>query len=394
MMNNPSLFCFPGSDRIALKKSAIENILGLPFIENNKVRLLKNGHETFQTIFDLVSTAREIICIEFYIFKDDDTGKKLAALLKEKAREGVRVYLLYDHFGSFLTSRDFWSDLKNAGVKVRVSHPFNWTAPRGYIYRNHKKLLIIDGTKAVTGGFNIADEYHGYFKKRKITWRDTGIYLEGPVAYTLLNIFQKSWSTWKGEIINWHPKYETLNHGVPVIPIFANSGRARRRMRRLLIYSIKNAKSSILLTTAYFIPSQRILKALVQAAKRGVSLKLLLPGESDVRSVFYAGRSYFSRLLKAGAEIYNYQSSVLHAKTTVFDECWSIIGSANFDHQSLGRNEESNVGIFDVDFSTHMTEAFQADLKNSLRVDADKWAQRPLHHKILEKLFSLIMKKL
>lgn len=394
MMNDSSLSGLPGPDRMAFRKSAIEGILGSRFIENNKVQLLKSGRETFQTILDLVSTAREIICIEFYIFKDDDTGKKLAALLKEKARGGVSVYLLYDHFGSFLTSRRFWSDLKTAGVKIRVSHPLRWTALRRYIYRNHKKLLIIDGTKAVTGGFNIADEYHGYFKKRKLTWRDTGIYLEGPVASTLLNIFLKSWSTWKGEMISWHPGHEDLTHGVPVIPIFANSGRARRRMRRLLIYSIRNAKSSILLTTAYFIPSQIILRALVQSAKRGVSLKLLLPGESDVKSVFYAGRSYFSRLLKAGAEIYTYQGSVLHAKTTVFDGCWSIVGSANFDYQSLRRNDESNVGIFDLDFSTHMTEAFQTDLNNSLKVDAGKWAQRPLHQKILEKLFSLIMKKL
>lgn len=394
MMNDSSLSGLPGPDRMAFRKSAIEGILGSRFIENNKVQLLKSGRETFQTILDLVSTAREIICIEFYIFKDDDTGKKLAALLKEKARDGVSIYLLYDHFGSFLTSRRFWSDLRTAGVKIRVSHPLRWTALRGYIYRNHKKLLIIDGTKAVTGGFNIADEYHGYFKKRKLTWRDTGIYLEGPVASTLLNIFLKSWSTWKGEMISWHPVHEALTHGVPVIPIFANSGRARRRMRRLLIYSIRNAKSSILLTTAYFIPSQIILRALVQSAKRGVSLKLLLPGESDVKSVFYAGRSYFSRLLKAGAEIYVYQGSVLHAKTTVFDGCWSIVGSANFDYQSLRRNDESNVGIFDLDFSMHMTEAFQTDLNNSLKVDAGKWAKRPLHQKILEKLFSLIMKKL
>jgi cardiolipin synthase len=254
--------------------------------------------------------------------------------------------------------------------------------------------LIIDGTKAITGGFNIADEYHGYFRKRNMAWRDTGIYLEGPVVFALLNMFQKSWSTWKGESINCQTRHETYVPGVPVIPIFANSGRARRRMRRLLIYSIKNAKNSIFLTTAYFIPSQRILRALVNAAKRGVSLKLLLPGKSDVRSVFYAGRSYYNRLLKAGVEIYNYHGAVLHAKTTVFDDCWSIIGSANIDFLSLRKNEESNVGIFDINFSADMTEAFQADLKNSFRIDADKWAQRPLYQKILEKLFHLIIKKL
>ena len=356
-MRNSSIF----SSSI-FEKSVIENILGIHFTDNNKVKLLESGRETFQKILDSVSSAREIICIEFYIFKDDDTGKKLADLLKVKAKQGVRVYLLYDHFGSFLTSRGFWSDLKKAGVNIRVSHPFKWSAPRGYIYRNHKKLLVIDGKKAFTGGFNIADEYHGYFKKRKTLWRDTGIYLEGPIASTLLNIFRKSWATWKGESINCDVEHEALNHGVPVIPIFANSGRARRKMRKLLIYSIKNAKESIFLTTAYFIPGKRILRALIHAARRGVTLRLLLPGKSDVMPVLYAGRSYYTRLLKAGIEIYNYQGAVLHAKTTVFDGCWSIIGSANLDFQSLRRNEESNVGILDRDFSRQMVELFQRDI--------------------------------
>ena len=128
-----------------LKKTAIEHILGLPFTENNKVRILKTGRETFQTILNAVSSAQKIICIEFYIFKDDNSGRQLAELLKKKAREGVSVYLLYDHFGSFLTNRNFWLDLKKEGVKVRVSHPFKWSYPHRYIYRNHKKLLIIDG---------------------------------------------------------------------------------------------------------------------------------------------------------------------------------------------------------------------------------------------------------
>ena len=226
-MRNSSIF-----SSFIFEKSVIENILGIHFTDNNKVKLLESGRETFQKILDSVSSAREIICIEFYIFKDDDTGKKLAGLLKVKAKQGVRVYLLYDHFGSFLTSRGFWSDLKKAGVKIRVSHPFKWLALRGYIYRNHQKLLVIDGKKAFTGGFNIADEYHGYFKKRKALWRDTGICLEGPIAFTLLNIFRKSWATWKGESISWDIKHETLSHGVPVIPIFANSGRTRRTARR------------------------------------------------------------------------------------------------------------------------------------------------------------------
>ncbi len=378
----------------AFEKSAIEEVLGIPFTEDNYVRLLESGQETFQTILDSVSTAQDIICIEFYIFKDDDTGKKLAGLLKEKARQGVKVYLLYDHFGSFRTSRSFWSDMKNAGVKLRASHPFKWSAPRRYIYRDHKKLLIIDGKKAFTGGFNIADEYHGYLRKRKKIWRDIGIYLEGPIASTLIDIFRKSWTTWKGEPILWDRKNPPLTPAISVIPIFASSGKARRRMRRLFIYSINNVKESIFLTTAYFTPGKKILRALENAAKRGVNLKLLLPGKSDVISIHYASRSFYRRLLKAGVEIYNYQGNVLHAKTAVFDGCWSTVGSTNLDFQSLGRNDESNVGVLDRIFGKRVTEVFHKDLQQSIKIDRDTWAKRPFYQKILEKFFSVIIKRL
>ncbi len=395
LMDNPPPHSSIMPAERAFSKAVIENILGMPFSANNRVRLLKSGQETFQEILDCIKAARRIICIEFYIFKDDDTGKKVAGLLKRKAGEGVSIYLLYDHFGSFLTSRRFWMDLRKKGVEIRASHPFRWSAPRGYLYRDHKKLLVIDGEKAFVGGFNIADEYHGYLRKRRKTWRDTGIYLEGPIASTLLNIFRKSWKTWKGGLIQWKAAHRPAHQqGVPVIPVFANSRRARSRMRRLLIYSIRNARKQILITTAYFTPGIRIQRALVRAARRGVSLKLLLPGESDVLSVFYAGRAYYTKLLKAGIEIYNYQGSVLHSKTAVFDDCWSIIGSTNLDIQSLRRNEESNVGILDTGFAKQMIDTFYSDLENSVRIDPETWARRPIYRKILEKFFYLVLKKL
>ncbi len=376
-------------------QSAIENIIGLSFSKNNNVRLLESGQETFQAIIDALLSAKKIICIEFYIFRDDDTGKKIAEILKEKAKQGVIVYLLYDHFGSFLTSRAFWSDLKKSGIHVRVSHPFKWSAPRGYLSRNHKKLLLIDGKQAFTGGFNIADEYHRHFKKRKKVWRDMGIYMEGPISNTLLHIFMRSWKTWKGPTINWDAKHHTgIINGLSIIPIIASTGRSRRRMRRLLLYSIKSATKSIYLTTAYFIPSRRILRAMMQASKRGVSLNLLLPGKSDVTPVFYAGRKYFKRLLKAGVIIYNYQGSILHSKTAVFDECWSIIGSSNLDYQSFKRNDESNVGVLDHTFGSNLINVFHEDIKQSLKIDKTDWSRRPLYHKFLEHIYSLIMKKL
>ena len=389
-----SNFSPKASVKYHIDKPSIEKILGLPFSYNNKVTLLTSGEETFNSILEAISGAKSSICIEFYIFKDDDTGKKVSGALKRKAGEGVSVYLLYDHFGSFLTSRRFWSDLKRAGVNVKVSHPFRWSAPRGYIYRNHKKLLLIDGQKAFLGGFNIADEYHGHFKKTIKPWRDTGIYLEGPIASSLLGIFRKSWTTWKGGPIRTDTSQHILTEGVPVIPVFASSRRAKRKMRKLFTYSIKNSKESIFLTTPYFIPGRKILKALIRAAENGVDARLLLQGETDIRSVFYAGQSYYRKLLKAGVKIYNYKGSILHAKTAVFDGCWSIVGSTNLDVQSLRRNEESNAGILDRDFSRYMTEVFKDDLKNSVEINAETWQNRPLYEKFLEKLFSSIMKKL
>ena len=165
-------------------------------------------------------------------------------------------------------------------------------------------------------------------------------------------------------------------------------------MRKLFIYSIKNAKESIFLTTPYFIPGRKILKALVNAAEIGIDCHILLQGETDVKSVYYAGRRYYKRLLKAGVKIYNYKGSILHAKTAVFDGCWSIVGSTNLDIQSLLRNEESNAGILDRDFSRYMMEVFQSDMKDSIEVDAVTWQNRPLYEKFLEKLCSFIMKKL
>lgn len=393
-MNDQTIFRQPIKRECVVNKSEIEKILGLPFTGDNYVQLLVSGQTIFQKIIDCLSAARDMICIEFYIFKDDHTGQRISEILKEKANQGVKIYLLYDHFGSFLTSTRFWKDLKKSGIHIRVSHPLRWSTPRGYIYRNHKKLLLIDGRTAMLGGFNIADEYHRFFRKKKMVWRDTGIFLEGPIVSTLMNIFNNSWTTWQGESIPFKANKQPVENGIPVIPVFTNTGRARRKMRRLLLYSIRNARNSIFLTTAYFIPGKKIINALINASKRGVSLKLLLPGESDIKSVLYAGRSYYSKLLKAGIEIYHYHGSVLHSKTAVFDDCWSIIGSTNLDFQSLRRNEESNVGIFDTEFSKQMVKVFQDDMRNSTRIDLDAWLKRPYHQRLLEKMFYVIRKKL
>lgn len=377
---------------------SIEKIYESKFSTATNIQLLWKGKESFDTIFEAVNNSKKLICLEFYIFRNDETGVELANLLKEKSRQGVAVYLLYDHFGSFGTPRSFWKDMKNAGIKIRASRPFKWTAPFNYVHRDHRKLIVIDNEKAFTGGLNIANEYSGFHLRTKGKgWRDTGIMLEGPIVDELFKAFKKWWYIWGGETIeisNFKFQISNYKEGIPAIPIFAASAKGRRRMRRLLYYSINHAQKSISLTTAYFTPSRRMVEILENAVNRGVRVRLLVPGISDVPAASYAGRAFFTRLLNAGVEIYYYTGEILHAKTYIFDDCWSIIGSTNLDFQSLRYNDEGNVGILDTDFAARMNEVFEEDLKHSIRINLEEWHKRPLKEKLKEYFFSFFRRRL
>jgi cardiolipin synthase len=374
----------------------IERAFRAPFIDGNAVELLASGIKTFEKIFAAVAAAREYICLQFYIYRNDETGTELARLLKEKARAGVRVYLTYDHLGSFGTPRAFWRDLRAAGVHVSASYPFVWHAPRRYYYRDHRKVLIVDGEMAFTGGLNIANEYRiGIMPRRRgPAWRDTGFIIRGPAVGYLLGTFSEAWRRWGHERLHFDVPSGAVRGPLPLIPIFVHSRRSRRLMRKLLYHSINRAVSSICLTTAYFTPSIRMFFALRQAVKRGVSVTLLVPGRSDVASAHYAGRASFARLLRAGVRICTFRGTVLHAKTYIFDRHWSIVGSANLDYRSLRWNDEGNVGILDFDFGKQMIELFEEDLANSTQIDPHEWSRRPLMEKLKEQFFWLFRTKL
>src|SRR4030042_7154888 len=239
---------------------SIERIFKQKFSFATRVQLLWKGRDSFQTLFDAVHRAEKLICLQFYIFKDDETGIALSELLKQKSREGVKVYVLYDHFGSFGTPRSFWKELGMGGIQIRASRPFKWTAPFYYVHRDHRKLIVIDSRKAFTGGLNIANEYSGFhFRKRSKGWRDTGMLVEGPIVNELFDTFEKSWKTWGGKKIVFKGTKNAVEGkltktGIPALPIFVYSGKGRKRMRNLLRYSIDHAPTSILLTTAYFTP--------------------------------------------------------------------------------------------------------------------------------------------
>jgi cardiolipin synthase len=373
----------------------LERIYGGKFVPGNRITVFHEVKDAFLDIFREIERARESICLVFYIFRNDVTGSELAELLKTKAREGVRVCLLYDHFGSLFTPRWFWQSLKEAGAEVKASRPLKWKRPREYIYRDHRKLIVIDGKIAFTGGLNIADEYRP-FRHRIRGWRDTAVRVEGPAALKLYDIFDKTWQFWKGTPLAALSGEEvpSFEDGLSVMPIFSSSARGRRKIRKLLHWCIRKSQSQISLTTAYFTPSRRLIQILAEAVERGVRVRLLLPSKSDISPAQYAGRAFFLRLLKSGVEIYLYQDTVLHAKSYVFDDVFSIVGSANLDFQSLRKNDEGNVGVYDERFAREMEMIFAMDIGKSRKVDLDEWRKRPLCDKIKERFFVLFRMRL
>ncbi len=395
---------------LTFDKSSIEGIYGSTFANGNNVSLLYKGKDSFNAIFRSIDMAQSLIALQFYIFRNDETGIELADLLKKKAKEGVKISILYDHFGSLWTATRFWNHLAGAGVNIRVSRPFLWSAPFLYTRRDHRKLIIIDGIKAITGGFNIGNEYRGFhIRHKRKPWRDTGIIIEGPVVSELFRTFRMTSEAMGGKPIalsvsspdalkDMKSQYQYNDthpgNGLSAIPIFASSSRGRRKFRKLLYYSINHARDNILITTAYFIPTIRMLYALEKAVDRGVTVKLLLSGKSDVPPAHYAGRAFFSWLLKRGVRIYNYHGEILHAKSYVFDGCWSIVGSANLDFLSLRRNDEGNVGILDEEFGKRMICVFDEDMESSIEIKEEEWSKRPLSERMKERFFVLFKRKL
>lgn len=379
---------------MALTRAGIEKIYSAKFADGNRVELLASGSEALERILALIREARESVCVMFYIFRDDETGVQFANALKQKAREGVRVYLLYDSIGSFGTNKEFWQSLREAGVQVRASRPISLLQPLLTFTRDHRKLVLIDGQAAFTGGLNMGNEYFGFLKRKIRSWRDTGVILHGPVAMGLFATYQIAWRRWGERALPAPSVVPEPSGPMAVMPVFSHSVRTRRRLRQLLHHSISNAQRDICLTTAYFIPSLGMIRALGAAVTRGVRVRLLLPEKTDIRATYYASRASFGVLLRRGVEIYVYNDRMLHAKTYIFDHQWSIVGSMNLDFLSLRVNDEGSVGILHEGFASSMVELFERDLKDSTRIDPETWHARGLWQRAKEWFFDLFRRNL
>jgi len=374
------------------KQIALEQeIVGTPLMVGNKVTLLHDGPATYKAMFAAIKGAKDHINVESYIIEDDEVGQQFADLLLERQAQGVQVNLIYDSVGSVRTPRAYFDRLIQAGVHVLEFNPVNPLAvkkPWTLNHRDHRKLLVVDGGTAFLGGINISNVYSsgsaGSGRAGSVDptsgWRDTDIQMEGPAVAEFQKLFMQTWDKQHGKPLAQKNYFPTLApQGKEIVrAIGSTPDDPYSLIYMTLISAITNAEKQVYITNAYFVPDPQLLKALLDAAGRGVDVRLILPSQSDSATVFHAGRSHYSQLLGGGVKIYERRSALLHAKTAVVDGVWSCVGSSNLDWRSALDNDEINAVILGREFAQQMLAAYDKDIAASEAIELESWARRSL----------------
>ena len=351
--------------------------------DGSTVQLYKDG-ESLHAGYEAIRQARRRVCLESYIFASDDTGRAFAELLGAKAREGLRVYVIYDSVGSLSSDRKMFHDMARSGVRLQEFHPIRpWECRYSWrpANRDHRKMIVVDDEIAGMGGLNVGAEYAGSWIIKPSQgpcdfWRDTAIGIRGPAAKHYLKAFARSWNYCNhGGRLRTAEFQHDLQSGD--LGLLASVPTTNSPLRPFLCKLLRDARKSIYLTMAYFAPDDPLVEELCKAAKRGVRVRLIVPGRSDVHLLTIAARSFYEKLMNCGVEIYERQSVVLHAKTMVVDGHTSIVGSANLDYRSIEYNLELSSIIRNDTFGRQMQDLFENDVMYSKKIDPREWRRRP-----------------
>ncbi len=382
------------------KQIALEQeVVGNPLVVGNKVTLLQDGPATYKAMFAAIAAAQDHINVESFIIDDDEIGQQFADLLIERQTHGVQVNLLYDSIGALGTTVAFFDRLTKAGIQVLEFNPVNpLKVKKSWMpnHRDHRKLLIVDGRTAFLGGVNISSVYSSGSSIRRnddsssekkeasgkpeLGWRDTDVQLDGPIVGQFQKLFIETWNKQKGKPLaqkDYFPNVEPQGKEI-VRAIGSTPDDPFSLIYLTLISAITNAEKQVYITNAYFVPDPQLLKALLDAAARGVDVRLILPHHTDSSAAFYAGRSYFTELLKGGVKIYELRGALLHAKTATIDGVWVCVGSSNLDWRSALDNDEINAVILGREFSQQMQAAYMQDIAASDEIKLEDWKHRSL----------------
>lgn len=357
-------------------------------VGRHRLALLRNGEQAYPAMLEAIASARSFICLETYIFRADATGRRFAEALEERARAGVEVSLLVDGWGSPLPSW-FIRRLRKAGVRFLPYNPLRfsfralrWRTARVW-RRDHRKILVVDHRIGFTGGINIGDDYaseaHGGGG-----WRDTHLSIEGPAVSELLYLFLRTWEREGGAPLDVARYRNDGRRPDPKVRIIGSDlRRGRKLIKEAYVRAIRLATKRIWLTSAYFMPTGKVLRSLKAAARRGVDVRLLLAGTTDIPAARYAAQSFYPALLRAGVRIFEWNGTVLHAKTAQVDDAWCTVGSSNLDSLSLRLNLEANAIVEDEAFALALGRLFEEDAQESVEIEWQWFRYRPLLDRIL-----------
>lgn len=365
---------------------------------NNDIRILSDGESSFEAIFEAIKNAKNHIHIEFFIFADDKISNQLRELLIQKAAEGVRVRMIYDYWGSLaLTfSKKYLKSLRQAGVFVKPFLPLRIRLARSKInYRNHRKIIIVDGVVAFTGGINVADRY--IYGNRLGQWRDTLVRLEGEVVHGLQALFLTDWYFVEKKLISdkkYFPQAQVFPRDNLIQVVAGGPDTDWQTILQGFAEAITTAKKYVFIHTPYFIPPETINSCVQMAALSGIDVRLMIPMKSDTRFTHIGTYNYLGQLLEAGVKIFRYSGGFLHSKATVIDDRISIVGSANMDERSFSQNFEANVFIFEKSTAEYLKTLFIKDLQLCEELTLEQWNARSRWQKLKEafvRLFSPLL---
>ena len=370
-----------------------------PLFAGNQVRILRDGVQTFPAMFAAIHAAKHQLYLEYYIFEDVTCdGEQLGDLLVEKAHEGVRIRLIYDGIGSISTPSDFFTRLQGAGIEVIQFNPPNPLHAGGHFSlndRDHRKMLIADGSVVIVGGVNLSSTYQSApgsnLSSSEDIWHDTDLEIRGPVVVELQKLFEDHWLDQGGTALQTTEDPPPASAvGSEVVRIIGSTPkRLKSRYYVTVLSAIRNAESNIWMTQAYFAPTHREKEDLMHAARRGVDVRLLLPSHSDSSPALQVQHSHYEALLRSGVKIYERYDGILHSKTLVVDGVWSITGSSNFDYRSVLFNDEVDAVVLGKDTGGQLSALFQSDLQNAQRIDLETWRKRSVLTKLREQFWRL-----
>lgn len=376
--------------------SIIGSLSDAPLYKDNHTDLLVDGPATYESMLVAIEGAQQFIHLETYIFADDAVGEKFARMLIHKQQSGVPVRIIYDSVGSMDSSPEFFDTMSEAGIGLIEFHKLNPVVggnPFDANVRDHRKLLIVDGKIAFTGGVNFSSTYASSSRRKHKTnrlkegWRDTHIAVRGPAVAGFEEIFEMNWLGQGGDPSGFPLLLpEPVDSGEDLIAVLHAEGGTgdESSIYHAYLKTMQVARERIWITQAYFAPDKEFMKQLVAAAQRGVDVQVLVPGFSDSNLVLYASRSRYGRLLRGGVKICESELSVLHAKTAVIDGTWSTVGSSNLDYRSFLHNDEMNAIIFGRDFAAQMEAQFREDLNGCRSVSLQEWKHRSIGSRIKE----------